>query len=232
MRRRSATGRWRPGWSWMSSRWASSSSRGGRESLADGFRRMPRAGSGPAAAACSWPPRMELSRGDAPGEATALGRRGDRPGTPARGEEIPARLAAALIRLALSRRSGDLEPRRAAAAARPADAAGRHRPGQLARIPGSAPRCWPAAAWSNSGPVISTRPRPASRRPVAAAAPGTARTSGPTASGYLALVEALRGRLGQAAELAAGAAAAGRQRTGRVRPARPRAGPGLGPPGT
>ena len=78
--------------------------------------------------------------------------------------EIPSRLAAALIRLALARSTGDAGA--AAAAADSAERPGRTRfPGNSSPgIPGTRRRCSPAAAPWHCGRAVSTRPPPSSPR--------------------------------------------------------------------
>ena len=120
---------------------------------------------------------------------------------------VTSRLAAAMIRLAASLRSGDLAA--AAAAAARAEAMAGHVPcGELARHPGIQARML-----SGRGAIElwSGRLDEAARTlESGAAAAGAARGQSERADclGQLALVEALRGRLGRAATLAAQATAA------------------------
>ena len=122
------------------------------------------------------------------------------------GREIPARLAAAILRLAVSRQTGDL-PRAAAAGAR-AEALAATIPGDiLARHPAVRP-CLLAARgvvelWSGHlDEAVSTL-----GSGVTAATASGAGSQQAECLGYLALAEVLRGGL-RRAELAAGAAAA------------------------
>ena len=120
------------------------------------------------------------------------------------GQQAEGRLAAAMVRLTAARRAGDLTA--AAAAAARAEAL-------LGRIPGDRLARHPeiiARVLSGRGAVElwSGRLDEAARvLDSAAAASGPGNGLG-ACLGHLALVEALRGRLGQAAELAARAAAA------------------------
>ena len=135
------------------------------------------------------------------------------------GQEAASRLAAAMIRLAASRRTGDLAA--AAAAAARAEAL-------VNRVPGGNParhRTIRARVLSGRGAVElwSGHLDAAARtlQAAAAAAGGQAERAG--CLGHLALVEALRGRLRRAAQLAAGAAAA--SAAGEPRPPVPHPGP-------
>src|SRR5271166_5484638 len=119
-------------------------------------------------------------------------------------QQVACRLAAAVIRLAASRRSGDLAA--AAAAAARAEVL-------VSRVPGGSParhRNIQARVLSGRGAVElwSGHLDEAARtlESGAAASGGEAERAG--CLGHLALVEALRGRLRRAAQLAAGAAAA------------------------
>ena len=137
-------------------------------------------------------------------------------------QEAASRLAAAMIRLAASRRTGDLAA--AAAAAARAEAL-------VDRVPGGNParyRTIQAQVLSGRGAVeLWSGHLDAAARTLqagataAAAAGGQAERAG--CLGHLALVEALRGRLRRAAQLAAGAAAA--SAAGEPRPPVPHPGP-------
>ena len=115
------------------------------------------------------------------------------------GHEIPSRLAAAMLRLAAARRCGDLDAARAAAAQEET---------LFAQLPPSPRSCHPEA----QGHVLSGRgavefwsgdPGPAAVA-FAGAAAALPEDSCERAAcdGHLALIEALRGRLSRAAELA------------------------------
>jgi LuxR family maltose regulon positive regulatory protein len=117
------------------------------------------------------------------------------------GQQNAARLAAAMIRLAASRRAGDHAAAAAAAASAkalasriPGDAAGRH---QGIRVRVLAAR-GTAELWSGR---LDQAARTLDTGVTAAAAPGDERER-VHCLGHLALAEALRGRLGRAAELA------------------------------
>ena len=122
------------------------------------------------------------------------------------GAEIPSRLAAAQIGLALSRRSGDLDAAKRAAGAEqvlvdelPRDQFARRPAMQVQALAGrGAVELWSgdfdaAAASFEAGMAVARTPDSASERAACL--------------GHLALLEALRGRLDRAAELAAEAAA-------------------------
>jgi LuxR family transcriptional regulator, maltose regulon positive regulatory protein len=89
----------------------------GSRSLAEGFRSMPRDGEGTSAQ--SWLVAAAIDFGRARGAASeaSLGAAERMLGRFLAGDEIPSRLAAALIRLALSRRSGDRDVAAAAVSA-------------------------------------------------------------------------------------------------------------------
>ena len=120
-------------------------------------------------------------------------------GLPA-GHEIPSRLAAAMLGLAVARRSGDL------GAARAATARAETLSGQL---PPSVRSCHPEVqghVLCGRGVVEFWSGEPAAAAVAfagAAAAVPEDRGEQGTGDGYLALIEALRGRLSRAAELAA-----------------------------
>jgi LuxR family maltose regulon positive regulatory protein len=118
------------------------------------------------------------------------------------GHEIPSRLAAATLRLAAARRCGDLDAARAAAA-RAETLFEQLPPGLRSRHPGA------------QGHVLSGRgavefwsgdldPAAVAFAGAAAAFPETSKERA-ACDGYLALIEALRGRLSRAAELASAA---------------------------
>ena len=115
-------------------------------------------------------------------------------------KESPGRLAAAIIRLTASLGTGDLMAA-AASASRAELMLGKVRAESSPGILTSGGACGTAAESSSCGPAIWTRrsvsSRPGWPRPVPA---GSANK--PTGPGHLALAEALRGRLGRAAELA------------------------------
>jgi LuxR family transcriptional regulator, maltose regulon positive regulatory protein len=118
------------------------------------------------------------------------------------GDEIPGRLAAAMLRLAAARRCGDLDAARTAATRAET---------LFEQLPPSLRNCHPEA----QGYVMSSRgvvefwsgdPGPAAVAFAGAAAALSENTSERAAcDGHLALIEALRGRLSRAAELAAAA---------------------------
>ncbi len=117
------------------------------------------------------------------------------------GEEIPSRLAAALIRLAVSRRSGDLGAA-AAAAGRAQALLNAITADQLARHPVIKPYvlagCAAVRLWSGDFGEA------AAMFEAVASAAGTLESENEFAecAGHLALIEALSGRLSRAAELA------------------------------
>ncbi len=177
----------------------------GNQSLADEFRRMPPdltwAEPQPLLALAA----LELSGADGQPRGLALAA-AERilAGLPAT-DEIPARLAAALIRLTLSRRTGDLAAAAAAAAAAEAWL-GELPAGLLTQYPGiraqvlsgrGAVELWAgrldeAAATFRAGATAAASPDNGDERS--------------ECLGYLALLEALHGRLGHAIELASAAA--------------------------
>ena len=138
-------------------------------------------------------------------------------------QQAASRLAAAMIRLAASRRTGDLTAAAAAAAVR--RGAGQHecRTTSSPGIAQSGPACCPVAELSSCGQVISTRrPVPSSREWPPRPLPG-AQDEPADCLGHLALAEALRGRLCRAATVAAQAAAA--RTAGKQRPPVPHPSP-------
>ena len=176
----------------------------GHESLADGFRSMPRDLEWTEPQPLLVAAAIELSRGQ-DGLSGALAAAAESilerlPGA----EEIPSRLAAALIGLALARRSGDL-----GAATAASDTAQR----LLATLPedllaarpmirGQVLAGWGAVEfWSGhfeEAVIVLNAAVALARRESIYERSGCL--------GYLALLEALQGRLGRATELAAGAA--------------------------
>ena len=197
--------------------------RGGPSLAGEFAQHAARPGPGPGRSRTWSPPRSALSAGRPAACTAALDAAdGILERLPA-DQEAACRLAAAMIRLAASRRTGDLAA--AAAAAARAEALVEQGPGRQAP-PGTAtsgPGCCPAAERSSCGPAISMR-RPAilqAGATAAAAAGGQAERA--DCLGHLALVEALRGRLRRAAQLAAGAAAA--SAAGEPRPPVPHPGP-------
>ena len=176
----------------------------GDESLADGFRHMPRDLEWTEPQPLLVAAAIELSRGQdglsstlMRAAETILDRRPDE-------EEVPSRLAAALIGLALARRNGDL-----AAASAASDAAQT----LLAALPEDLLAARPAvrsqvlAGW---GAVELWSGRFDEAAIVLNAAVAVSAGDGLyeryESLGHLALLEALQGRLGRAGELAAGAA--------------------------
>jgi LuxR family transcriptional regulator, maltose regulon positive regulatory protein len=172
----------------------------GHESLAEGFRHMPREGT----QAQPWLVAAAIDFGrarDAASEAgldaaeRLLGR------LPA-GDEIPSRLTAALIRLALSRRGGDQDAATAAASAAQ-DLVAALPEEELARHPGIRAHVLAGRAavefWSGRFDAASALFE------AGAAAGRTAERERERADclGHLALIEMLRGRLSRAEELAA-----------------------------
>ena len=135
------------------------------------------------------------------------------------GQQAPGRLAAAMIRLTAARRAGDLAAA-AAAAARADVLVGRLPADQLARHPEIRARVLAArgavALWSGHAEAAAG----VLESGVAAATAPGADYERADCLGHLALAEAVRGRLGHAAELAAGAAAASAPR-GQGAPLRP-----------
>jgi LuxR family transcriptional regulator, maltose regulon positive regulatory protein len=174
--------------------------RRGHESLAGAFRRMPRAQEWTAPQPLLVAAAIDFARGrDVASErALAAAERalGRLPGE----DEIPSRLAAALIRLALSRRRGDLDA--AAAAASAAQDLIDILPGdQLARHPGIGAH---VLAGRGAVELWSGRFDEASALFEAGlAAEHVPERERADCLGHLALIETLRGRLGRAAELAA-----------------------------
>jgi LuxR family transcriptional regulator, maltose regulon positive regulatory protein len=172
----------------------------GEQPLADGFRHMPRGMPWTKPQPLLVAAALELSDAGIPaaGPLSAAERiLGDLPAD----DEIPAKLAAALIRLATSRRTGDLKAATAAAdsaerllPAVPGALLGQH-PGARAQVLGGRGA---VALWAGHFDEAA-----------AALSAGIAAASGPDSAyeradclGTLALLEVLRGRLSRAAKLA------------------------------
>ncbi len=174
----------------------------GNEPLAGGFRHMPRGQEWAEPQPLLVAAAIDFARAqDAASEAFLSAAEGMLGHLPA-GAEIPSRLAASMIRLALSRRIGDLDA--AAAAAEKAEALLEVIPEeQLARHPGIQARVLAGRGaielWSghfDEASAIFEAGVTAERAPERERA---------DCLGHLALIEALRGRLSHAAELAADA---------------------------
>ena len=186
----------------------------GTPSLASEFRGMPhgRAWTGPQPHLVS--AAVELSAGGHAASTAALNAAEDILERLPADHEAACRLAAAMIRLAASRRVGDLTAA-AAAAARAEALVSRVLDGKLARHPEIRARVLSGRGavelWSGH---LDAAARTLESGAAAAAASG-AEDEPAGCLGHLALVEALRGRLCRAAQLAAGATAAttGAQRT-------------------
>jgi LuxR family maltose regulon positive regulatory protein len=148
-----------------------------------------------------------LSAGQCESSATTLDAAEGMLGRLPAGQEAAGRLAAAMIRLAAARRTGDLAGA-AAAAARAEAMAGTVPIGELARHPEIRARVLAGRGavelWSGH---LDQAARILDAGVAAAAAPGGEHERA-ACLGQLALVEVLRGRLRQAAKLAAQAAAA------------------------
>ncbi len=179
----------------------------GNRSLAEGFRRMPVEPAWARPEPLLVEAAIELSGTDGvPGTAALEAAERILERLPA-GEEIPARLAAAQLRLAVSRRIGDLDAAKAATAKAgallqevPASGLARHPEIQLQVQSGRGT----VELWSGDLDQAAATFSAA----IAAAAPaGDAYEQG-ECLGYFALVEALRGRLSHVVELAGLAAAA------------------------
>jgi LuxR family transcriptional regulator, maltose regulon positive regulatory protein len=177
----------------------------GNEPLADGFRRMPHDPAWTEPQPLLIDAAIGLSRAqDDPGGASLDVAEGMLERLPA-DAEIPSRLAAALIRLALSRRTGDLDA--AAAAAARAEVLLEVIPaGLLARHPGMRAQVLAGRAavefWSGHFDAAAA----ALDAGVTAACTPASEYERADCLGQLALMEALLGRLNHAAELAAAAA--------------------------
>ena len=178
----------------------------GSPSLAGEFRRMPRgeAWAGPQPYLVAAAGELAAGRHDSSAAALDAGE-GMLAPLPA-DEQAACRFAAAVIRLAASRRTGDLVA--AAAAVSDAEALVSRMPeDKLARHPEVRARVLADRGAVSYGRAISTR-RPASSMPVWPPRPVRAESTNLSpASGYLALVEALRGQLRHAAQLAGQAVA-------------------------
>jgi LuxR family maltose regulon positive regulatory protein len=179
----------------------------GSRSLAEGFRRMPAEPAWAQPQPLLVEAAIELSGADGvQGGAALEAAEGVLERLPA-ADEIPARLAAVQVRLAMSRRTGDLDAAKAAAARAGA---------LLEEIPASRIARHPeihAQVQSGRGAVelwsgdLDQAAATFSAVIAAASAPGDTYERG-ECLGYLALVEALRGRLSHVVELAGLAAAA------------------------
>jgi LuxR family transcriptional regulator, maltose regulon positive regulatory protein len=184
----------------------------GSRSLAEGFRQMPAEPAWAQAQPLLVEAAIELSGADGgpdhvPGGAALEAAEGVLERLPAE-EEIPARLAAAQVRLAVSRRIGDLDAARAATAKAGA---------LLAEVPASSVARHPeihAQVQSGRGMVElwsgDLDQAAATFTAAIAAAPGGTYERG-ECLGYLALLEALRGRLSHVVELAGLAAESSRE---------------------
>jgi LuxR family maltose regulon positive regulatory protein len=174
----------------------------GSESLAGGFRNMPRGqewtGPQPLLVAAA----IDFARAQDDASEAVLSTAERMLGQLPAGDEIPSRLAAALIRLALSRRSGDLDAAAAAVSAAhdlvgalPGDQLARHQGIQAHVLAGrGAIELWSgrfdeASALFEAGAAAERAPERERERA--------------DCLGHLALIEMLRGRLSRAAELAA-----------------------------
>jgi LuxR family maltose regulon positive regulatory protein len=135
------------------------------------------------------------------------------------GDEIPARLAAALIRMAVARRAGDLKAA-IAASARAEEALGAISEGVLALHPGLRPQVLLGRGivefWAGQADQAAATLRAGT---AAASAPASSRERA-DCLGHLSLVEALQGNL-SSAEMLAGEAGAIEE--GRMQPANPAA---------
>jgi LuxR family transcriptional regulator, maltose regulon positive regulatory protein len=172
----------------------------GNRSLAEGFRRMPVDPAWTQPEPLLVIAAMELAGTAGRPDGTSLAAAERLLERIPAGGEIPARLAAALIRLNLSRRTGDLDAA-AAAAASAEDLLGELPEGLLARHPGIR-----AQVLSGRGAAELRAGRLDEAvvifRAGAAAADPDSTCERAEALGYLALAEALRGRLSRAAKLA------------------------------
>jgi LuxR family transcriptional regulator, maltose regulon positive regulatory protein len=174
--------------------------RRGHESLGGAFRRMPRAREWTVPQPLLVAAAIDFARAwDAASERSLAAAERMLGRLPA-GDEIPSRLAAALIRLALSRRRGDLDAAAAAASAAqelietlPEDQLARH-PGIRAHVLAGrgAVELW--SGRFDEASALFEAGLAAERVPERERA---------DCLGHLALIETLRGRLGRAAELAA-----------------------------
>jgi LuxR family maltose regulon positive regulatory protein len=185
----------------------------GSQSLADGFRRMPRRMSWAKPQPLLVAAALDLSEAEGLPSAASLDAAEALIEHLPADDEIPARLATALIRLALSRRTGDLGAATAAAvsaerllAAIPAGLLARHTAIRAQVLSGrGAVEVWAGhldeAATSFTAGVA------------AASAPDSTHERA-DCLGNLALLEALRGRLSRAAKLADEAAGAAENNTG------------------
>ena len=177
----------------------------GNEQLADGFRRMPHEPKWTVPQPLLVAAAIELSQGqdDSSGASLDAAER-ILEQLPAEAE-IPSRLAAAMVRLALSRRTGDLDAA-AAAAARAETLLGAVPEDLLARHPEIYPQVLSGRGavefWSGH---LDASAATLEAGVAAACASGSANERA-DCLGHLALLEALRGRLNHAEELTADAA--------------------------
>lgn len=178
----------------------------GNDSLTDAFRSMPRDLPSGQPQPLLVSAAMELAGQGDPSGAALGAAEGILERLPA-DEEIPTRLAAALIRLALSRRTGDLDAL-AAAAARAEVMLEAMPEGTLARHPGTRAQVLSARGAVELWTGHLDEAAAALTAGVSAAATAASTYELASCLGHLALLEALRGRLTRAAELAAEAAEA------------------------
>ena len=183
----------------------------GNRSLAERFQRMPTESPWTQAHPLLVEAALELSGADAiQGDATLAAAEGVLDRLPAT-DEIPARLAAAQVRLAVSRRMGDLDAAQAAAA-RAETLLGEITGNDLARHPDIHAQVLAGRGvvefWSGDFDQAAATLRSAI---APASAPGETYERS-DCLGYLALVEALRGRLSHVIELANQAAGAAENR--------------------
>ena len=177
----------------------------GSERLADGFRRMPHDPESADPQLLLVDAAIELSRGQYDMSRASLGAAESILDRLAADAEIPSRLGAAMIRIALSRRTGNVDARAVAAGRTMLDAVSED---VLARHPEVQAQvlCGRGAAEFWSGRADAA----ANAFDAGAAAASTPEGAHERADclGHLALLEALRGRLDHAAELAADVACA------------------------
>ena len=174
----------------------------GSEALADGFRRMPRDLRWTVPQPLLVAAAIDLARGEGAMSGAFTCAAEDLLGRLPAGTEAPSRLAAALIRIAMARRTGDVTA--AATAARAAQSVSDAIPVDLhARHPWNQAQ---VVAGRGTVELWSGRFDEASAIFAAGAEGALAPQAGNDRAdflGHLALIEALRGRLGHAGELAA-----------------------------
>jgi LuxR family maltose regulon positive regulatory protein len=188
----------------------------GGDALADRFRDMPRDGRWTQPQPWLVTAALALAQGqDCTSEtflSTAEGMLAHLPAA----EEIPSRLTASLTRLALARRTGDLDAA-AAAAGRAQELAGAMPEDELARHPGVHAQvlagCGAVQLWQGHFEEAAARFRSGAM----AARLALTEAERTSCLGHLALIEVMRGRLSYAAELAA--EATGRLKDDRGTPA-------------